>query len=145
MLSRPPTWRFSVLVGVKAEDVVDTVRLAPVEHLGAGVMAVGAQQDLHLRPGGADRADQAAEKGPDLDALRPLRRAQDGGDEAAIAVEDDDRLKAVVVVMGVEQPQLLAAVDRVEGVVEIEVMRRGTWRNEVHGRRENTCCWPEQF
>ena len=46
----------------QAEDVVDTVRLAPVEHLGAGVMAVGAQQDLHLRPG-ADRPHQAAQKG----------------------------------------------------------------------------------
>jgi hypothetical protein len=46
-------------------------------------------------------ADQAPEKGADLDAPRPLRRAQDGGDEAALAIEDDDRLEAVVVIMGV--------------------------------------------
>ena len=104
----------------QAEDVVDAVRLAPVEDLRTGVVAVGAQQDVHLRPVGADRADQAAQKGADLDALRPLRRAQDGGDEAALAIEDDDRLEAVVVVMGVEQAQLLAAVHRVEGVVDIE-------------------------
>ena len=43
-----------------------------------------------------------------------------GGDEAAIAIEDDDRLEAVVVVVGVEQPQLLAAVHRIEGVVDIQ-------------------------
>ena len=104
----------------EAEDVVDAIRLAPVEDLRTGVVAVGAQQDGHLRPIGADRADQAPEKGADLDALRPLRRAQDGGDEAALAIEDDDRLEAVVVIMGVEQAQLLAAVHRVEGVVDIE-------------------------
>ena len=79
----------------EAEDVVEALRLAPVEDLRAGVMAVGAKEDLHLRPVGPDRADEAAQKCPDLDALRPLRRAQDGGDEAALAIEDDDRLKAV--------------------------------------------------
>ena len=83
-------------------------------------MAVGANEDLHLRPVGADRADQAAQKRPDLDALRPLRRAQEGGDEAALGIEDDDRLEAVFVVVGVEQAQLLAAVHRVEGVVDVE-------------------------
>src|SRR5512144_2852482 len=88
--------------GSQAEDIVEAVRLAPVEHFRAGVVAVGAQQDLHLRPGGADRADQAPQKGTDFDALRPLRRAQDGGDEATILVEDDDRLEAVVIVMGIE-------------------------------------------
>ena len=64
-----------------------------------------ADQDRHLWPVGAD-----------LDALQPLRRAQEGGDEAALAIEDNDRLETVVVVMGVEQPQLLAAVHRIEGV-----------------------------
>jgi hypothetical protein len=41
-------------------------------------------------------------------------------DEAALAVEHDDRLKAVLVIMGVEQRQLLAAVDGVERVVDVE-------------------------
>ena len=35
-------------------------------------------------------------------------------------IEDDDRLEAVVVVVSVEQPQLLAAVHRIEGVVDVE-------------------------
>src|SRR5512147_164578 len=104
----------------EAEHVVDPVRLTPVEYFRASVVAVGADQDLHIRPVGADRPQQATEKGADLDALRPLRRAKDGGDETAVLVEDDDRLEAVLVVMGVEQAQLLAAVDRMEGVVNVE-------------------------
>src|SRR3712207_8960887 len=37
-----------------------------------------------------------------------------------LAVEHHDRLEAVPVVVGVEQPQLLLAVDRVEGVAHVE-------------------------
>src|SRR5829696_1973311 len=47
-------------------------------------------------------------------------RAQHGGDRASLAVEDDDRLEAGVVVVGVEQPQLLRAMVRVEGVVHVQ-------------------------
>lgn len=42
----------------EAEDVVEAVRLAPVEHLRAGVMAVGADQDLRLRPVRPDGAER---------------------------------------------------------------------------------------
>jgi hypothetical protein len=38
----------------------------------------------------------------------------------ALAVEHDDGLKSVFVVMGVEQPHLLTAMDRVERVVDVE-------------------------
>ncbi len=69
---------------------------------------------------GSDRAQQPAEEGFDLLAARPLGGTKHGSDEAALAVEDDDRLKSVFVVMGVEQPQLLAAMDRVERVVDVE-------------------------
>src|SRR6266511_1473708 len=89
-------------IGGEAEHVVEAVRLAPVHDVRAGVMAVGAKEDLHLWPVGPDRADDAAQKRPHLDALRPLGRAQEGGDEAPLAIEDDDRLEAVFVVMGVE-------------------------------------------
>lgn len=58
--------------------------------------------------------------GGDLAAFRTPGRAQHRGHEPAGAVEDDDWLEAVVVVMGVEQPQLLAAVRRIEGVVDVE-------------------------
>ena len=45
--------------------------------------------------------------------------AEDGGDEASGVVEHDDRLKSVFVVMGVEQPQLLASVNGIERVVDV--------------------------
>ena len=48
----------------------------------------------------------------------PGRRQR--GHKAAFAVENDNRLKPVIVVIGVEQPQLLAAMHAVEGVVDIE-------------------------
>lgn len=101
-------------------DVVEAIRLAPVEHLRAGVMAVGADEDLRLRPVRADGADQATQKGSDLRALGPLCRTQHGGNEAAVAVKNDDRLESVFVVMGIEQAQLLAAMDRIKGVVDVE-------------------------
>ena len=106
--------------GRQAEDEVHALRPAQVEHLGRAVMAVAAEQDLDLGPMLADRTDQSTQMRGDLAALRPPRRTQHGGDEPAGAVEDHDRLEAVVVVMGVEQPQLLAAVHRVEGVVDVE-------------------------
>ncbi len=83
-------------------------------------MAVGAQHDLGGGPVGADRPKQAAQQGADLLAGRPFSGTKHGGDEAALAVEHDDRLKAVFVVMGIEQPQLLAAVHRIERVVDVE-------------------------
>ena len=83
-------------------------------------MAVAAQQDLHPRPVAADLAEQPAQMRGDLATLRPLRRAQHCGHEASRAVEHHDRLEAVVVVVGVEQPKLLAAMNRVEGVVDVE-------------------------
>ena len=83
-------------------------------------MAVGAQQDLGAGPVSADRAQQPAQEGLDLLAARPFGGTKHGGDEAALAVEHHDGLKAVLVVVGVEQPQLLAAVHRVERVVDIE-------------------------
>src|SRR5271166_5702683 len=103
-----------------AEDVIEAVGSTPVENLGAAVMAVGAQQDLRVGPVGADRAQQTAQEGPDFLAAGPFGGPKDGGDEAALAVEHDDRLKAILVIMRVEQPQLLAAMHRVERVVDVE-------------------------
>jgi hypothetical protein len=67
-----------------------------------------------------DCAHQAAQESPDFCALGPLGRAQYGGDEAALVIEHDNGLEAVFVMMGIEQAQLLAAVDSVEGVINVE-------------------------
>ena len=113
-----------------AEDEVEAIGPTPVENLGTAIMAVAAQQNLGLGPVGADRPQQAAQKGFDLLAAGPFGGAEHGGDEAALAVEHDDRLKAIFVVMGVEQPQLLAAMNRVERVVDVE---RDPFGNLVEG------------
>jgi hypothetical protein len=68
----------------------------------------------------ADRPHQGAEDGADLDATRPLGRAQQRSDEAALAIEHDHGLKAVLVVMRVEQAQLLRPVRGIKGVVDVE-------------------------
>ena len=83
-------------------------------------MTVAAQHYLRLRPVGADGAQQAAQEGAYFLAARPLGGAKQGRDEAAFAVEHDDRLKTVFVIVSIEQPQLLAAMHRVERVVDIE-------------------------
>src|SRR4051812_31399295 len=83
-------------------------------------MAVGTQQDFSLGPMATDGAQQVAQERPDLLAAGPFARAQNSGDEAASAIEYDDRLKAVFVIVRIEQPQLLAAVDGVEHVVDVE-------------------------
>jgi hypothetical protein len=77
-----------------AEDEVEAIGAAEVDCLGRAIMAVGAQQAaqeaLGLLPAGA------------------LCRPQHGGDEAAGAVEHDDRLKTIFVMMRVEKAELLA-------------------------------------
>ena len=83
-------------------------------------MAVGPQHDLDERPVGADGGDQAAQPLDDHAPAGPAGRAQHGGDHAPLAIEHHDRLKAVFVMVRVEQAELLAAVDRVEGVVDIK-------------------------
>jgi len=103
-----------------AENKVDAIGAAPVDDQRAAVVAVAPDQDPRLRPVGPDRADEATQMRADFRAARALRRTQDRGDEPALAIEYHDRLEAVFVVMGVEQPQLLATMHRVEGVVDIE-------------------------
>ena len=58
--------------------------------------------------------------GANLLAAGSFGGTKNGGNEAAIAIEHDDRLKAVFVVMRIEQSQLLAAMNRVERVVDVE-------------------------
>jgi hypothetical protein len=102
-------------------------------------MAVSAQQDLDLGPQGADGADETAHKAADFLPTRPLAGPQHGRDETPFAVKHHDRLKTVIVMKGIEQPQLLAAVHTVEepalakaGVSSISSRTRlGTCRNEA--------------
>jgi len=107
-------------------------------------MAVAAQEDLGVRPMGSDRAQHPAEERFDLLAAGSFGGAKHRGDEAALAVEHDDRLKSVFVVMGIEQPQLLAAVDRVERVVDVERDPFGNRRKGLAIQIDHRAAHPQQ-
>ena len=84
-------------------------------------MAVAAHDDVDRRPAGADAADDMAQHQRHLGPVRRLAGAQDDRHRLAGGrLVDVDRLKAAAVVIGVEQRELLAAVDPVLGVVDIE-------------------------
>src|SRR5665648_114894 len=85
-----------------AQDVIEIVGPTPVENLWTAIVTVGAQQDLGLRPVGADCAQQAAQEGANLLSARPFGGTKNGGDKATLAIEHYDRLKAVFVVMRIE-------------------------------------------
>jgi hypothetical protein len=91
-----------------------------VEHLWRAVVAIGTDQDLDPGPVAADLAHQPAQKGAGLGTTGPARWAQHGGHRPALTVKDDDGLEAVLVVVGVEEPQLLPTVDGVEGVIHVQ-------------------------
>ena len=75
----------------------------------------------------ADAPHQVLEEGADLGARRRLAGAQENRHRlAALHMVDMHRQEAPRVVMGVEQRQLLAAVHRVAGVVDVQRDRR--WR-----------------
>jgi hypothetical protein len=108
-------------VAGEAEDVADPVALATGHGLVAGVVAVAADQDLDPRPASADGFHDMAQDEGDLGTARRLARPQDDRDRfAGGGLVDVDRQEAAAVVMGVEQGELLAAVDPILGIVDVE-------------------------
>ena len=92
-----------------------------LEDLGRAVMPTATRGDLEPAPVVADAADDVLEDAGHLLAGGPLARAQQRQDRLAGGrLEELDGLEAVLVIMGVEQRQLLAAVDDVVGIVDIE-------------------------
>src|SRR5208283_998474 len=85
---------------------------------------------ISLPPGRLAGRRTAVKESLDFLTAGPLGGPKDGGDEATLAVEHDDRLKAILVIMRVEQPQLLAAMHRIERVVDVE---RDSLRNFSEG------------
>jgi hypothetical protein len=62
--------------------LIDVVFGGLMAYLGGGEMAVGAQQDLHPRPGPAQVDDDPLQKGGRFPAGGPAPRAWDGRDQA---------------------------------------------------------------
>src|SRR5689334_12829919 len=70
-----------------------------------------------MRP---DGADQTARKAANLHSARPLAWPQQNADKAALAIKHNDRLEAVIIMVGIEQAKLLSPVHPVERIVDIE-------------------------
>ena len=86
-----------------------------------GVVGVAADQDVDLRPAGADAPDHVAQHERHLGPVRGLAGAQDHRDRlAGDRLVDVDRQEAAPVVVGVEERELLVTVDPVLGVVDVE-------------------------
>jgi len=112
---------------------MDAVRLAEVHGFGACIMTVAADGDPGCRPLRPDTAVKAADMGAHLDAGRRLARPQHHGHRTAgCGVVDVDRQEAVLVIMRVKQRQLLAAVNNVAGVVDVEGDACGRFRVAGH-------------
>jgi hypothetical protein len=102
------------------ERIIDAVGAAEAQHFRRTIMAVAAQQDLDPRPMAANARDHAAQQRHDLAPVRTSRRAQHGPHQATVAIEHHDRLEAIIIVIGVEQPQLLAAMGGIERIVDVK-------------------------
>lgn len=95
------------------------MRLAPGHQRLAGEAGIGAQQDAHPRPAGADLADDAGDlvdrpgRGVDVGTPQPRR-------QQVAAAEDVERQVAVGVVVAVEEAAFLMPVQRDVGGVEVE-------------------------
>lgn len=113
------------LVAGLAEGVVDAVVLAPGHDVRPAIVAIAADQDAGGRPAGTDAAHEAAQIAADLLARRGLAEAQDHGDRATgRGVIYMDRQKATPVVVGVEERQLLMAVNDINRIVDPIVVHK---------------------
>ena len=106
-------------VARQAEHVVHAIGLAPGHQGLAGEAGIAAQQDARPRPAAADAADDPRDllhrAGRAVDVRAPqLRRQQ------VTAAEDVERQVAVAVVIAVEEPAFLLAVQRIVRGIQVE-------------------------
>ena len=84
-------------------------------------MAIAPEGDARVGPAPSNVPDQAAQMRTNLNTARRFAGAQDNRNRpAALGVVDVDRQKAVLVVVGIEQRELLTAMNHVDGVVDVE-------------------------
>ena len=109
-----------MVVVAHTERIIDAAGATEAQHFGRAIMAVAAQQDIDPRPMAANARDHAAQQRHDLAPVRTTGRAQHGSDQATVSIEHHDRLEAVFIIIGIEQPQLLAAMGGIKGIVNVE-------------------------
>ena len=94
-------------------------------------MAVAPQADPDPRKALADMTDHPLDQRQDLAAARRRRLPQHGHDQPAAGVEDVDRQKAPIIVVGVELAQLLLAVDPIKAFIKIQGEVAGNDREAI--------------
>ena len=103
----------------QAKHVVDAVGFAPTHQLVVGETTVGAQDDVHARPALTDLRDDARHLFDRAVTARDVG-APLAGQQQVPTAEHVERQVAVLIVIAVEEPAFLCAVQRNVGVVEIQ-------------------------
>ncbi len=110
---------FQTLVAGQSEDIGNLVNLAPVYQIVAGKAGIGPQCDAYLRPGLADLRhdplDHFDRSLADIDVGAP----QFGRQQVPTA-EDVERQVAIALVIAMEEPPLLPAVQRIIRGIQIK-------------------------
>ena len=105
----------------EAENIIDAVVLRPLHGLDATVMTVASPHDAGVRPMRSQAFRRVLDDGPHLGALRGARRTQDRHHRRpARHMIDVHRRKTALVVMRVPERELLGAMRRAEGIVDIK-------------------------
>lgn len=107
------------LVAGEPHDVVHVVFFAPAQGFEAAEAGVTAEDDPHLGPLLAETIDQQLQNRAAMEGGVDVARSQIG-EEQMLTAEDVERQEAVVILVSVEEPVLLVAVDFIIGGVEIE-------------------------
>src|SRR6266404_2611320 len=122
-------------VAGQTKDEVDLALVAPFHHLRAAVMAVAPDGNPRLWPVPADAADETTQVTAYLCARGCLAGAQEHSDRPACRrVVDMNWQETALVVMGIEQGELLMALNDINRIVDIE--RHGCGRDRVAGTIE---------
>ena len=120
-------------VGRQPKDVADVPGLAPAHDAPAAEAAVAPEDDLHVRPLGAQRPHQKGQDGPRPPRRVPVARLQHRRQKVAPG-EHVQRQVAVVPVVAVPVAPLLHPVQRDVGRVEVQhhpLRRRRVRRDEL--------------
>src|SRR5256885_1250395 len=108
-------------VGGNAESILDLEELAELVQQGQSKTGVATQPDLHAGKGGLQSRHQAQQHGHDTGMTGCVSRTQPRRQQTSgVAFEDQHGMIHVLAVGSVEEAELLLAVGRIVGGIEIE-------------------------
>ena len=130
-------------IACQTEHIIDAMLLAPPHQRLVGEAAVTAQNDAHARPRLADLADDARHLFDRAIAAGNIRTPPPGQQQMP-AAEHVERQVAGRVIITMEEPAFLSAVQRNVGIVEIEhdLARRTLMRLQEKLDQQRVNLWP---